>query len=232
MSTHGPLQEMLNKARKVYDDEMAEVEKYRLHELAELNKQKTYAEKNFRDIVDELDRQYENMKLTVQNGNQNAKNKKIRVENDIVREFNRNQAANAYIKRENTYPRYIPPRETPRETPNCIYKFNASDENNIQNYYYKVLGVAHNASRQEIIKGYRAKSLLYHTDRHSADLTKKEQQDMFQVINRAYHLLSVPENEIWKKKYDEKGNSSGWVQVETMKSSFVSSEYNPYRVIQ
>jgi len=105
---------MLNKARKVYEDEMAEVAKYRIHELAELNKQKTYAQKNLRDIVDELDRRHKNMVLTVQNRNQNAMNKKIRVETEILREFNRNQEANANIKRESSYPTFIPPRETPR----------------------------------------------------------------------------------------------------------------------
>jgi len=219
----------MDKARKAYHDEMTAVQKHEKHELQELELYKKHLEEY---VTEDINRRYAKINNEVRIAKRQAVDKHNKVSEDIMRNFNRNHEQKENMRRESIHNPYIPHREEPRETPTRIYKFHESDENNIQDYYYKVLGVTRNASRQEIIKGFRAKSLLYHPDRASDHLNKRQQEDMFKVINRAYHLLSVPENEVWKQQYDKIGNSSGWVQVQTMKSSYASSEYNPYRVIQ
>jgi len=223
------LEEKMNEVKKVYENEMADAANRKSKAIQYLNEKKKYA---YRHVQDEIHKRNEDIMSLFEIRKQEALNKKQLSEQVILRDIDRQKAANAHIKRDSSYPTYIPPREEPRETPNRIYKFNESDENNIQDYYYKVLGVTRNASRQEIKKAYHAKSKIYHPDRASDLLDKGQQEDMFKLIHRAFRLLSVPENEEWKKMYDERGNRSGWVQVQPMKSSYASSEYNPYRVIQ
>jgi len=223
------LEEKMNEVKKVYENEMADAANRKSKAIQFLNEKKEYA---YRHVQDEFHKRNEDIMSLFEIRKQEALNKKQLSEQVILRDIDRQKAANTHIKRDSSYPTHIPPREEPRETPNRTYKFNESDENNIQDYYYKVLGVTRNASRQEIKKAYHAKSKIYHPDRASDHLDKGQQEDMFKLIHRAFRLLSVPENEEWKKMYDERGNRSGWVQVQPMKSSYASSEYNLYRVIQ
>lgn len=54
--------------------------------------------------------------------------------------------------------------------------------------YYKVLGVDHNASDDEIRKAYRKMSRKYHPDIAGAEFEEK-----FKEVNAAYDVLSNPE---------------------------------------
>ncbi len=65
--------------------------------------------------------------------------------------------------------------------------------------YYKILGVAKNASQDDIKKAYRKLARKYHPDRNKGD---KEAEEKFKEINEAYEVLGNPEN---RKKYDEVG---------------------------
>jgi DnaJ family protein A protein 2 len=62
--------------------------------------------------------------------------------------------------------------------------------------YYEILGVSKTASPQEIKKGFRKKSLIFHPDRPTGDEVN------FKEINQAYEVLSDPET---RKKYDQFG---------------------------
>jgi curved DNA-binding protein len=65
--------------------------------------------------------------------------------------------------------------------------------------YYATLGVARDASEQEIKKAFRSLARQYHPD---VAKDKKTAEEKFKAINEAYEVLSDPEK---RKKYDELG---------------------------
>ena len=72
--------------------------------------------------------------------------------------------------------------------------------------YYKVLGVANNASPDDIKKAYRKLARKYHPDLNPND---DEAKKKFQEINEANEVLTDPEK---RKKYDQYGEN--WKQGE------------------
>jgi len=66
--------------------------------------------------------------------------------------------------------------------------------------YYEVLGVAREASADEIKKAYRKLALQWHPDKNQGK--KKEAEERFKSINEAYEVLSDPEK---RKRYDRFG---------------------------
>ncbi len=67
--------------------------------------------------------------------------------------------------------------------------------------YYEVLGVAKNASAEEIKKAYRKMALKYHPDKNPGD---KEAEEKFKEAAEAYDILS---NSDKKSKYDQFGHA-------------------------
>ena len=65
--------------------------------------------------------------------------------------------------------------------------------------YYDILGVAKNATQEEIKKAYRKQALKYHPDKNSGD---SKAADMFKQISEAYEVLS---DEQKRKIYDQYG---------------------------
>ncbi len=59
------------------------------------------------------------------------------------------------------------------------------NSNNIKDYYY-ILGVARNASQDEIKKAYRKLSVKFHPDKNDGD---KFFEERFKDINEAYETL-------------------------------------------
>lgn len=64
--------------------------------------------------------------------------------------------------------------------------------------YYETLGVAKNASSQDIKKAFRNLAREYHPDKTGGD---KNKEKIFMEINEAYEILG---NEESRKKYDSK----------------------------
>ena len=67
--------------------------------------------------------------------------------------------------------------------------------------FYDILGVAENASVDEIKKAYRKKAMELHPDRHGGD---KQKEAEFKKLNEAYSVLSDPEK---KSNYDRFGSA-------------------------
>ncbi|MBY0244710.1 MAG: molecular chaperone DnaJ, partial [Sphingobacteriaceae bacterium] len=67
--------------------------------------------------------------------------------------------------------------------------------------FYDVLGVAKNASAEEIKKGYRKMAIKYHPDKNPND---KSAEDKFKEAAEAYEILSNPEK---KQRYDQFGHA-------------------------
>src|SRR2546423_1730641 len=62
--------------------------------------------------------------------------------------------------------------------------------------YYKILGVAKNASEEEIKKAYRKLARQYHPDRNQGD---KRAEERFKEVSQAHDVLSDPDK---RKAYD------------------------------
>jgi len=66
--------------------------------------------------------------------------------------------------------------------------------------YYQILGVAKNASDEEIKKAYRKLAMKYHPDRNSGN--ENWANDKFKEINEAYGVLGDPQK---RRQYDRFG---------------------------
>ncbi len=69
--------------------------------------------------------------------------------------------------------------------------------------YYELLGISKNASADEIKKAYRKLALKYHPDK-APENKKKEYEEKFKEISRAYGVLSDKEK---KSQYDQYGDT-------------------------
>ena len=69
--------------------------------------------------------------------------------------------------------------------------------------YYEVLGVAKNATADEIKKAYRKKAIQYHPDKNPGD---KEAEEKFKEAAEAYDVLSDADK---RARYDQFGHSMG-----------------------
>jgi molecular chaperone DnaJ len=67
--------------------------------------------------------------------------------------------------------------------------------------YYEILGVAKNASEEEIKKSYRKLAMKYHPDRNP---DSKESEDKFKEAKEAYEMLTTPEK---RDAYDRYGHA-------------------------
>lgn len=70
--------------------------------------------------------------------------------------------------------------------------------------YYEILGVARDASQEEIKKAYRALALQHHPDRNKDN--EKEAEIKFKEVGEAYSVLS---DENKRRSYDNGGEDSG-----------------------
>ena len=69
--------------------------------------------------------------------------------------------------------------------------------------FYDVLGVAKNATDDDIKKAYRKLAMKHHPDRNQGDDTKKS-EDKFKEAKEAYEMLSDPQK---RAAYDQYGHA-------------------------
>ena len=69
--------------------------------------------------------------------------------------------------------------------------------------YYEILGVAKDATTQQIKKKYRSLALKYHPDRVE-ESKKDEAEEKFKEITEAYGVLTDPKK---RKMYDQYGHA-------------------------
>ena len=67
--------------------------------------------------------------------------------------------------------------------------------------YYKILGVAKNATPEDVKRTYRKLAMKYHPDRNPGD---KSAENKFKEINEAYEVLRDPQK---RSRYDQLGDS-------------------------
>jgi len=72
--------------------------------------------------------------------------------------------------------------------------------------YYDVLGVAKNASQEEIKKAYRKQALKYHPDKNQGD---QKAADTFKQVSEAYEVLSDENKRKLYDQYGEEGVKAG-----------------------
>lgn len=79
--------------------------------------------------------------------------------------------------------------------------------------YYKILGVDKNASKEEIKKNFRKKSIEWHPDRQKdkSEKEKKEAEEKFKEIAEAWSVLGDDDK---RQKYDQYGDN--WEQMSGM----------------
>jgi len=77
--------------------------------------------------------------------------------------------------------------------------------------YYQILGVARDASEEDIKKAYRKLAMTHHPDRNPVDKAK-EAEKKFKEVKEAYEMLSDPKK---RSAYDRKYSTGGYNQKNT-----------------
>ncbi|XP_076237100.1 dnaJ homolog subfamily C member 11 [Calliopsis andreniformis] len=92
-------------------------------------------------------------------------------------------------------------------------------ENPIEDDYYTFLNIPRDATTDEINNAYRRQSRLYHPDKHTDPVRKKEAEILFNRTKKAYEVLSDPHQ---RAIYDSVGirglETEGWEIVQRTKT--------------
>ncbi|KAG0300187.1 hypothetical protein BGZ98_009376 [Dissophora globulifera] len=87
---------------------------------------------------------------------------------------------------------------------------NLESHNPTETDYYAVLNVSHTASLDEIKDAYRRMSRVFHPDKHGDASLKETAGPKFQVLSKAYHVLSDPQLREAYDKYGVAGMDAKW----------------------
>ncbi|CAO3623679.1 unnamed protein product [Cunninghamella blakesleeana] len=76
--------------------------------------------------------------------------------------------------------------------------------------FYGILNVSKTATNEELKDSYKKLCRFYHPDKHKNDEHKKIAESRFQVIQKAYEVLSDPQKRIIYDTYGEEGLNATW----------------------
>ncbi len=88
--------------------------------------------------------------------------------------------------------------------------------------YYEILGVAKNASSEDVRRAYREMALKFHPDRVPAE-QKKEAEEKFKEVSEAYAVLSDSTKRDLYDKYGHSGIDQKYAQEDIFKGADFSS---------
>nr|CAG4646907.1 EOG090X03AJ [Megafenestra aurita]SVE92290.1 EOG090X03AJ [Megafenestra aurita] len=94
------------------------------------------------------------------------------------------------------------------------------DENDkLEEDFYQFLNLPRNAPQEDITNAYRRLSRIYHPDKHTDPLRKKEAEVLFNKTKRAYEVLSDPHKRAIYDSLGTKGlETDGWEIVQRTKT--------------
>nr|CAG4650833.1 EOG090X03AJ [Simocephalus serrulatus]SVE94140.1 EOG090X03AJ [Simocephalus serrulatus] len=94
------------------------------------------------------------------------------------------------------------------------------DENDkLEEDFYQFLNLPRNAPQEDITNAYRRLSRIYHPDKHTDPLRKKEAEVLFNKTKRAYEVLSDPHKRAIYDSLGTKGlETEGWEIVQRTKT--------------
>ncbi|MCJ8744630.1 hypothetical protein PDJAM_G00120870 [Pangasius djambal] len=94
---------------------------------------------------------------------------------------------------------------------------NESDTGNDD--YYSLLNVRREATQEELKSSYRRLCMLYHPDKHRDPELKRQAEQLFNLVHRAYEVLSDPQARAVYDIFGKKGlEVEGWEVVERKKT--------------
>jgi molecular chaperone DnaJ len=94
--------------------------------------------------------------------------------------------------------------------------------------YYRILGVARDATPEEIKKSYRQVAMQYHPDRNPGD---KEAEERFKEAAEAYEVLRDPKKRQLYDRYGHEGvSSTGFTGFRDFTDIFHAFSPNPVGV--
>ncbi|PHZ09606.1 DnaJ-domain-containing protein [Rhizopus microsporus ATCC 52813] len=76
--------------------------------------------------------------------------------------------------------------------------------------YYGVLNISKKATEEEIKESYKKLCRFFHPDKHTDEEKKRKAESRFQVIQKAYEVLSDPKKRIIYDTYGEEGLNASW----------------------
>ncbi|KAI8646159.1 hypothetical protein BD408DRAFT_337490 [Parasitella parasitica] len=76
--------------------------------------------------------------------------------------------------------------------------------------FYGVLNISKKATEEEIKEAYKKLCRFFHPDKHTDEAKKKMAESRFQVIQKAFEVLSDPQKRIIYDTYGEEGLNASW----------------------
>jgi DnaJ family protein C protein 11 len=99
--------------------------------------------------------------------------------------------------------------------------------------YYGILNCHKTASEDDIKNAYRKRSLLFHPDRFQSEQDRVNAQEMFQIVHKAYEVLSNPTRRYMYDKYGAEAADTPWEVGNVLKTpQEMAEEYERNAKIQ